>query len=94
MQAKKAPTDASANLEQLDQLFLDCSELESLVASIKRGIDSLDPIAKSSALTVQHLMNLAYRIEAMERSLISVAHRVAETANLYIENHGKKTAST
>lgn len=66
--------------DALDQLFLECAELESMVASIKQSIDRLEPAAETGLVTTEHLMNLAYRIEAAEHGLIAISHRIGDTA--------------
>ncbi len=71
--------------DALDQLFLDCSELEGLVASILQAVGALKPALDSGLLTAEHLMHLAYRIEAAERGLIAVAHHVSDTATSVIQ---------
>lgn len=77
----------------LDQLFLDCSELESLVASIAPAVGGLKPAVEQGVLTVEHLMGLAYRIEAAERGLISVAHQISDAASAIIQHRQRATAT-
>lgn len=90
MASKPALIDLVAANEKLDQLFLDCSELESLAASIMQAVDGLDPTVDSGALTIEHMMSLAFRIEATEQRLISVAQRIADAATTVIKNQYQK----
>ena len=90
MASKPALIDLMAANEKLDQLFLDCSELESLAASIMQAADGLDPTVDSGGLTIEHMMSLAFRIEATEQRLISVAQRIADAATTVIKNQCQK----
>ena len=91
--ALKSPTiSAPHSGDALDRLFLDCSELETLVISIRQAIDALDPAVESGFVTAEHLMNLAFRIENAEHGLIAIAHQIGNTAEAVIERR-RVTAS-
>jgi hypothetical protein len=79
--------------DTLDQLFHDCTELESLVASILEGAGSLGPAVDSGLLTAEHLMNLTYRIEAAERGLDSVTREIGETASAVTQRRFHQAAA-
>lgn len=77
--------------DALDQLFLDCADLETLLASIRQAVEKLGPAADTGLVTAEHLMNLAFRIENAERGLIAIAHQVGDTATTIIDRR-RKTA--
>lgn len=85
MRPKSMSIDLSATGDTLDRLFLDCAELEGLVASILQVIDRLSPAVESGLVTAEHLMNLAYRVEAAERGLVTIAHQIDNTASAMIQ---------
>lgn len=77
--------------DRLDRLFTDCAALETLLASIRQSVGTLKPAANSGLVTAEHLMNLAFRIEHAEQSLITIAHELSDTAMAVI-NRGKETS--
>lgn len=89
MRSKLALIDSLTTGDALDQLFLDCAELEGLVASILQAIDGLSPAVDSGLVTAEHLMNLTYRIEAAERGLITVAHQIGDTVDSVVQRDRK-----
>jgi hypothetical protein len=52
-----------------------------LVASILQAVDKLNPAVASGRLTAEHAMNLAFRIEAAERGLLSVTRQINDKAS-------------
>ncbi|MGI9434332.1 MAG: hypothetical protein ACR2Q4_05820 [Geminicoccaceae bacterium] len=92
MRSLSTLVDPAATGDALDQLFLDCSELEALVTSIRQTIDGLSPAVDAGLVTAEHLLNLACRIEAAEQGLISVAHQIGNSASAVIE-HRQRVAS-
>lgn len=80
MTSKARPIASSLAEGKLERLLFDCSELETLVASIKETFDTLNPAVEADVLTVEHLMNLAINIENAERGLIEIAHRIDDNA--------------
>lgn len=78
--------------DALDRLFLDCAALETLIAAIRDGIDHLDPGVDSGRVTTEHLMNLAFRIEAAEHGMLAIAHQISDTAISVIERHQRVSA--
>lgn len=91
MTTKTLPVSPSFGEEALDRLFLDCTELETAVASIRQAIDKLDPAVESGLVTAEHLMVLAFRIERAERGLITIAHRMGHTATSLIERRNTES---
>lgn len=79
MTSKAQAIASSPARGKLERLLTDCSELETLVASIKETFDTLNP-AEEDALTAEHLMNFAICIESAERGLIEIAHRIDDSA--------------
>ncbi|MGI9489445.1 MAG: hypothetical protein ACR2RF_26870 [Geminicoccaceae bacterium] len=79
------PLPSAFSGDDLDQLFLDCADLEQLVASIRQAIDKLGPAVDSGLVTTEHLMNLAFRIENTEQGLIAIAHQIGDTATTVID---------
>lgn len=53
------PLPSALSGDDLDQLFLDCADLEKLVASIRQVTDKLAPAVDAGLVTAEHLMNLA-----------------------------------
>ena len=80
MTSKARPITPSLTEGKLERLLFDCSELETLVESIKETFDRLNPAVEADALSAEHLMNLAIRIENAERGLIAIAHRIDDSA--------------
>ena len=76
------PLPSALTGDDLDQLFLDCAELETLLASIRQVVEKLGPSIGSGVVTAEHLMNLAFRIENAERGLIEIAHQVGDSASI------------
>jgi len=68
------------NSSMLDQLFLDCTELETLLTAMKANIAKLDQGVASGLVTTEHLLTLAFRIETAERGMIDIAHGIDGTA--------------
>ncbi len=79
------PLASSLSSDDLDRLFLDCADLEQLVASIRLALDKLGPAIDSGLVTAEHLMNLAFRIENTERGLIAIAHQIGDNATTLID---------
>ena len=92
MPSKPSPASLPFSSDTLDQLFSDCATLETLVASIRQAMAELNPGVDSGAVTAEHLMNLAFRIENAERGLITVAHQISDTATSVIDH--RKLAAT
>ena len=69
----------------LDQLFHDCTELETLITSIRQTIGKLDLAVESGLLTAEHLLNLAFRVERAEHGLIAIANQIDDTATGLIQ---------
>lgn len=85
MTSKIHPIPSPLSGDALDKLFLDCADLETLVASIRQVVDKLGPAVDSGLVTAEHLMNLAYRIENAERGLIAIALQIGDTATTLID---------
>ena len=78
--------------EALDQLLLDCAELESLMATMKTKIAKLDPAVESGRITAEHLLKLVLRIEAAERGMIDIAHHIDSAATNITRRHERMLA--
>ena len=85
MTSKPSLVHPEPTSESLDRLFLECAELEALVASIRQTVVGLDPAVDSGLVTAEHLMNLAFRIENAEHGLIAIAHQVSDVAMTAID---------
>lgn len=79
------PLPSALTSDDLDQLFVDCADLEQLVASIRQAIDRLGPAVDNGLVTAEHLMNLAFHIENTEQGLIAIAHQIGDTATTLID---------
>jgi hypothetical protein len=71
--------------EALDELFHECAELETLVASIRQTMSDLNPAVDTGLVTPEHLMNLAFRVENAEHGLIAIARQINDMANTVIK---------
>jgi hypothetical protein len=71
--------------DALDRLFSECAELETLVTTIRRTMDALDPAVDTGLVTPEHLMNLAFRIENAEHGLIAIANQIGQMATTVIK---------
>lgn len=87
MPSKPSPASLPFSGDMLDQLFLDCAALETLVVSIRQAMAELNPAVDSGVVTAEHLMNLAFRIENAEHGLITIAHQISDTATSVIDRH-------
>ncbi len=85
MSPKSAPLQPDLGHAVLNQLALDCLELESLAHSIRQTIDRLDPKVTSDDMAIPALMTLVSRIEAAEQSLIKAATRIVEMADQAVQ---------
>ena len=91
MPSKPSPASLPFTGAMLDQLFSDCAALETLVASIRQAMSELNPAVDSGAVTAEHLMTLAFRIENAERGLITIAHQISDTATNVIDRRKMAT---
>ncbi len=84
VRAQPSGDDPPMTADRLDQLLMDCVELEGRIASMSQLLDGLSLTIDAGVVTAEHAATLAGRVEFAERELIEIANRINETATAVV----------
>ena len=84
IQASPSRDDPSVTADGLDQLLMDCVELEGRIASMSALLDGLSLAIGVGEVTAEHAATLAGRVEFVERELIDIANQINQTATAVV----------